>query len=75
VAERWRDDISISKNQMEASMFCESSMLPRSRLVERKWADESGEQIGAVEKIILVVASVVVAAGTLFLPVVLLHFK
>ncbi|HEX3665342.1 MAG TPA: hypothetical protein VHU23_08930 [Rhizomicrobium sp.] len=49
-------------------------MLPRNRITERKWADESGERISTVEKLILVVTSVVIAGGTLFLPVALLHF-
>jgi hypothetical protein len=61
--------------KMEESMSCESSMLPRIKTGERKWADESGEQLGTVEKLVLVVAAVVIAFGTMFLPVVLLHFR
>jgi len=56
-------------------MFCESSMLPRNKAAERKWADESGEKISTVERLVLILVSVVVAGGTLFLPVALLHLK
>ncbi len=56
-------------------MFCESSMLPRNRIADHKWADESGEKISTVEKLVLVLVSVVVAGGTLFLPIALLHFR
>jgi hypothetical protein len=48
-------------------------MLPRNRLADHKWADESGEKISGIEKLVLV--SVAVAGGTLFLPVALLHLK
>ena len=69
------DDISSGTNEMEESMFCESSMLPRNKIADHKWADESGEQIGTVEKLVLALVSVVVAGATLFLPVALLHVK
>ena len=56
-------------------MYSECSSLPRSRPADRKWADESGEKIGTVEKLVLILLSVAVAGGTLFLPIVVLHLR
>jgi hypothetical protein len=60
---------------MEVSMYSECSSLPRCKGVSRKWADESGEQFNTTEKVILAVLSVAIAAGTLFLPIAVLHFR
>jgi len=60
---------------METSMLYESTTLRRCSGVDHKWADESGEQFGTTEKVILALLSVVVATGTLFLPIAVLHFR
>ena len=70
-----QNDISTSGIKTEISMFYESSSLPRCKAVSHRWADESGEQFGTVEKLVLAVVSVVIAAGTLFLPIAVLHFR
>jgi hypothetical protein len=59
---------------MEISMYSECSSLPRRKVADHKWADQSGEQFGTVEKIALALLSVAIAAGTLFLPIAVLHF-
>jgi len=56
-------------------MYSECSSLPRGRAADRKWADESGEQFGTVEKLVLAALAVLIAGGTLFLPIVVLHVK
>jgi len=59
-------------------MLYESFMLPRNKLAERRWADESGEEIGAWQKILAVVLSVAIAGSTVLvvaMPFALLHLK
>jgi hypothetical protein len=60
---------------MEISMLYESTTLRRCTSADHKWADESGEQYGTGEKLVLAELSVVIAAGTLFLPIAVLHFR
>jgi hypothetical protein len=63
---------------MEESMFSESSMLLRNRAADRRWADESGEEINTVEKLLAVALSVVIAGGTILvaaMPFALLHLR
>ena len=59
-------------------MFSESSTLLRNRAADRKWADESGEKIGAVEKLVAVTLSLALAGATILvpaLPFALLHLR
>jgi hypothetical protein len=63
---------------MEEAKFSESSMLPRNRAADRRWADEAGEEIGAAERLLAVVLSVVIAGGTILVaatPFALLHLR
>lgn len=57
-------------------MFSECSSLLRNRSAERKWADESGEEAGAGEKLLAVLLSVGLAGVvTIALPLALLHLR
>lgn len=56
-------------------MYSECSSLPRYKATNHKWADKSGERFNTVEKLALAVLSLAVAAGTLFLPIAVLHFR
>jgi hypothetical protein len=63
---------------MEVSMFMESSLLLRGRAACRRWADEAGEEVGAVEKLLAVLASVAIAGAAAFavaMPFALLHLR
>jgi len=59
-------------------MFSECSTLPRNNAAHHRWADESGEQIGAIQKLVVVLASLVIAGSTAFavaMPFALLHLR
>ena len=59
-------------------MFFESSMLPRNRAADRRWADESGEQIGAGHKLAAALLSLAIAGVTMLtlaMPLALLHLR
>jgi hypothetical protein len=60
---------------MEVSMFSESSMLLRSRAADRRWADEAGEEIGAVQKLLAVLLSFVIASVFVAMPFALLYLR
>ena len=57
-------------------MFYERSTLPRQPVQARRWADESGEEIGAGEKLLAVVLSLGLAGVvTVAMPLALLHVR
>ena len=56
-------------------MFFESSMLLRNRAADRKWADESGEEIGAVQKLLAALLSLAIAGVVVAMPFALLHLR
>jgi len=59
-------------------MFSECSTLIRNRLADRRWADESGEETGAVQKLLVVLLSLVIFGSTAFavaMPFALLHLR
>lgn len=57
-------------------MFYESCMLLRNRFVDRKWADEAGENVGAGEKLLAVLLSLGIAGVvTVAMPLALLHVR
>lgn len=49
-------------------MFSERSMLLGKQTANQRCAEEPGEEIGTVEKLVFVVVSVLVAGGTVLLP-------
>jgi hypothetical protein len=60
---------------MEETMFSESSTLLRNRLADRRWADESGEEIGAVQKLLAALLSLGIAGVVTVAPFALLHLR
>jgi hypothetical protein len=63
---------------MEVPMFSESSMFLRNGAAERRCASESGGEVGAVQKLVAVLLSLVIAVGTAFvvaMPFALLHLR
>jgi hypothetical protein len=61
---------------MEVPMFAESFMLPRNRALDRKWADEAGEEIGTGGKLLAVLLSLGLAGVvTIAIPFALLHLR
>lgn len=56
-------------------MFSESSTLLRNRLADRRWADESGEEIGVVQKLLAVLLSLGIAGVVTVAPFALLHLR
>ena len=59
-------------------MFSECSSLMRSRPADRRYADESGEEIGGLQKLLVALLSTVMAGGTAFavaMPLALLHLR
>ena len=56
-------------------MFSESSLLLRNRAADRRWADEAGEEIGAVQKFLAVLLSFVIAGVFVAMPFALLHLR
>jgi len=61
---------------MEVQMFSESCMLLRNPALARRWADESGERIGAGQKLLAVLLSLGIAGVvTVAMPLALLHVK
>ncbi len=56
-------------------MFSESSMLLRNRAADRKWADEAGEEIGAVQKLLGVLLSFAIACVFVAMPFALLYLR
>ena len=56
-------------------MFSESSMLLRNRAADRRWADEAGEEIGAVQKLLAGLLSFVIAGVFIAMPFALLYLR
>ena len=59
-------------------MFSESSMLLHNRAADHRRANESGEEIGAVHRLLAAVLSLVIAGGTILvaaMPFALLHLR
>ena len=54
-------------------MFSERSLLLRNRAADRRWADEAGEEIGAGQKLLAVLLSLVIAGVFVAMPFALLR--
>jgi hypothetical protein len=60
---------------MEVPMFSERSTLLRNRAADRRWADEAGEEIGTVQKLLAVLLSFGIACVFVAMPFALLLLR
>lgn len=56
-------------------MFSERSTLLRNRAADRRWADEAGEEIGTVQKLLAVLLSFAIACVFVAMPFALLLLR